>query len=82
MQPYCLGGNSSYAQFGKLLNKAKNAVKKEVDDAKLDAKNSAKSAAKQQAESALSESKGETWEWESKHYENSENGYEIAKAGE
>lgn len=79
------GNNISYAQFGSLkglANKAKNAAKKQVDDATLDAKNSARSSAKQQAENAVNESKGETWEWPSKHYENDESGYEIAKAGE
>ena len=74
------------AQFGSLLNKAKNAAKKEVNkqvnDAKSDAKASVKASVKEEAENAVNESKGETWEWPSKHYENDENGYEIAKAGE
>ena len=78
------------AQFGSLLNKAKNAAKKEVNkqvnDAKSDAKASVKASVKEKAESTVNETTqsvtGKTWEWESRHYEDDTKGYEIAKQGE
>ena len=81
-----VGNNVTYAQFGKLLNKAKVAAKKGVDDAKLDAKNSARRTVKETAEEKAAEAKeeasGKTWEWDNNHPENVTNGYEIANAGE
>ena len=47
------GASQADAQFGKLLNKAKNTVKKEVDQAELDAKNSARRAANEKVESTV-----------------------------